>query len=284
MPARKIPDSGGHVSTISRMVFAGCLVATAMTAPSAAYAQVTSAEAPVSNQIINAKRVFVSNAGSESYGAEGYFRLTKYDGGPDRAYHQLFSALRSWGRFVLTDAPADADVVLAIRFTNPIVDKVQSHNVINDPLVYDPQIALTITDPKTRVVLWSLTEHIEPARGDDENNRNFDRAIGRLVDRTRSLMGDPTSVATVIPPWTTKVPLPAGALEYERLQSQAMHAAIGATVGFAAGVIVALNVGTSTCTPSPTCTTAQGAPTLGHFLLSTSGGTLLGGVIGWFWR
>jgi hypothetical protein len=268
------------------MLVAVRLLAAASIGPSVAHAQAASGEAPVSSQILTARRVFVSNAGSDSYGAEGYFRLTRYDGGPDRAYHQLYSALKRWGRYELADAPADADVVFAVRFTSPIVDKVQSSDVVNDPLVYDPQIGLTIVDPKTRAVLWSLTEHVEPARGGEANNRNFDRALGRLVDRTRSLVGEPASVATVIPPWTMQVPLPAGALAFARHESQARHALIGASVGVATGVIVALNVGTSTCTVSPmnpACTTPQGAPTLGHFLLGTGSGLLVGGVIGWLW-
>jgi hypothetical protein len=271
------------MSKISSTVFAGCLFAAALVGPSVAHAQVASGEAPVSSQILNARRAFVSNAGSDSYGAEGYFRLTRYDGGPDRAYHQLYSALKRWGRYELVDAPADADVVFAVRFTSPIVDKAQSSDVVNDPLVYDPQIGVTIVDPKTRVVLWSFTEHVEPGRGGNENNRNFDRALGRLVDRTRSLVGEPTSVATVIPPWTMKVPLPPGAQEFARQESHVRHALIGASVGFAAGAIAASNIGTSTCTVSPTCTTPQGAPKLGNFLLSTSSGLLVGGLIGWLW-
>jgi hypothetical protein len=271
------------MSTISSTLVAGCLAAAASIGPAVARAQVAAGELPVSRQIREARRVFVSNAGSDSYGPEGYFRLTRYEGGPDRAYHQLYSALRHWGRYELVEAPADADVVFAVRFTSPIVDRVQYRDDVDEPLVYDPQIGVTIVDPRTRVVLWSLTEHVEPARGGNENNRNFDRAIGRLVDRTRSLVGEPISIATVIPPWTTRVPLPAGVLEFARRESHARHTLIGASVGAAAGVIVALNVGTSTCMPSPACTTPQGAPTMGHFLVSTSSGVLVGGLIGWLW-
>src|SRR5438067_5922717 len=47
---------------------------------SAALAQ----RAPVPGQLLDARTVFVGNGGSESYGADSYFRLTRYDGGPDR--------------------------------------------------------------------------------------------------------------------------------------------------------------------------------------------------------
>jgi hypothetical protein len=119
----QIPDAGGDMSTISSTVIAAALIAAAVITPSVARAQVTPVEAPVSSQILNARRAFVSNAGSDSYGAESYFRLTKYDGGPDRVFHQFYSALKRWGKYELVDTPIDADIVFAVRFTSPIVDK-----------------------------------------------------------------------------------------------------------------------------------------------------------------
>lgn len=266
------------MSTISSTLVAGSLIAAALIAPSVACAQVAPVEAPVSSQILNARRVFVSNAGSDSYGAESYFRLTKYDGGPDRVFHQFYSALKRWGKYELVDAPADADVVFAVRFTSPIVDKATKYE-----LVYDPQLDLTIVDPRSHVVMWTITEHIQPANSVDENNRNFDHAVARMVDRSRSLVGESTSMATVIPAWTTTVAIPSGAQDFAQRELRAQHVMIGASVGAAVGAYAGLHVALSTCSVSPTCTTPKGTPKMGNFLLSFGSGLLAGSAIGWLW-
>src|SRR5260370_29492331 len=66
--------------------------------------------APLPSQIYTAKKVFVSNGGDETLG--------DYSGGPDRAYNQLYAALKGWGRYELETAPADAEVVFEISFAS----------------------------------------------------------------------------------------------------------------------------------------------------------------------
>ena len=45
--------------------------------------------APLSTQIFTARKVFVSNAGDDT--------LVGFSGGPDRAYNQIYTALKGWG-------------------------------------------------------------------------------------------------------------------------------------------------------------------------------------------
>jgi hypothetical protein len=172
-----------HMVVRNGAVEAALLVTALLTAakPEALAQQTRAATpAPVPTQITSARRAFVSNAGSDSYGPEVYHELTKYDGGPDRLYNLFYAALKQWGRFELVGEPVQAEVVYAVRFASPAVAKRDSVE-----LVYDPQINLTIIDPATRVTLWSMTEHIEPARPRSVANSNFDRAVQRLVDRTK---------------------------------------------------------------------------------------------------
>src|SRR5690348_2934590 len=91
----------------------------------AASAQVTTVAqtAPVPRQVLDARTAFIGNGGSETYGADSYFDLTKYDGGPNRAYDEFFNAVKNWGHFTLVDSTGDADILLVIRFTNPIVSQ-----------------------------------------------------------------------------------------------------------------------------------------------------------------
>src|SRR2546426_12838397 len=67
--------------------------------------------APLPRQIFTAHKVFVSNAGGDTLG--------DYSGGPDRAYNQFYGALEEWGRYEMVAAPADAELILEVRFSAP---------------------------------------------------------------------------------------------------------------------------------------------------------------------
>src|SRR3954464_696324 len=101
----------------------GCLVF-ALSTTTAASAQLSpriAERAPVPRQVLTGKTVLIANGASESYGADSYYRLTRYDGGPNRAYNSFYSAVESWGHYELVGETADADLVLVIKFTNPVV-------------------------------------------------------------------------------------------------------------------------------------------------------------------
>jgi len=69
--------------------------------------------APFPVQITRGKTVFISNAGGDT----NYL----YSGGPDRLYNQFYAAIQSWGRYQLVAGPGEADLVLAISFSNQFV-------------------------------------------------------------------------------------------------------------------------------------------------------------------
>ena len=106
---------------MSRLITWGVACLTSAVLTTDAHAQ---QGAPVPRQVLTAKAVLVANGASESYGADSYYRLTKYDGGPNRAYNSFYSALESWGHYDLVGETADADLVLVVKFTNPIVQRV----------------------------------------------------------------------------------------------------------------------------------------------------------------
>jgi hypothetical protein len=234
--------------------------------------------APVPGQIIAAKRVFISNAGSESYGSESYFRLTRYDGGPDRFYNQFYAAMKNWGRYELADSPANADMVCEVRFTSPIVDR-QSHL----ELIYDPQLNLTFVDPKTRVALWSLTEHIQTARNREADNRNFDQAVSRIVDRARLLAAGSASSAIDSSSLAMAVFAPTGALDAARRQQRLQHSAIGGAVGGVVGILTAMRVVNSYCGGGIDCASPRGKTALFIGPTIAIAGVAAGAFVGWLW-
>jgi hypothetical protein len=137
--------------------------------------------APVPVAIVSARKVFISNAGAGcDPSSSAYFK-----GGPDRPYNQFYAALKSWGRYELVPSPADAELALETSLTCPAGAASVSGG--RGGSTYDPQLRLVILDVKTRITLWGITEHVEMALLQSNRDKNFDRAMKRLVDDLKSL-------------------------------------------------------------------------------------------------
>jgi len=150
------------------------MVAGAQQAPSAA-------PAPVPPVLLNAKKVFISNAGSDS----GLFPHP-FSGDPDRAYSQFYATVQSWGRYDLVPDPSLADVVFELQLTAPNGPaNANKQNGASDPL---PMFRLTIFDRKTHYVLWALTESIDGAALQKTHDHNFDEALANLTQDLQTLI------------------------------------------------------------------------------------------------
>ena len=136
--------------------------------------------APVPAQIVNAKKVFISNAG-EQRNLEGDLRFT---GGPDRAYNQFYAAMKDWGRYKLVSTPAAAELVLQIH----VADLTGSYD----------ELRLTLLDPKSNVTLWTFSEHAAKAGSQKARDASFDRAMSLISDDLKKLAPGPTTAAESI--------------------------------------------------------------------------------------
>ena len=145
--------------------------------------------APLPSQIYTAKKVFVSNGGDETLG--------DYSGGPDRAYNQLYAALKGWGRYELETAPGDAELVLEISFASRFLGEAVSGGGKDMPVsnrnYRDARLRLTIMDLKTGVLLWTYIEHVQPALLQGNRDKNFDLAMAALVNDIRNVAGQPAT-------------------------------------------------------------------------------------------
>ena len=135
---------------------------------------VTPAAAPIPPLLLNAKKIFISNAGADS----GLFPHP-FSGDPDRAYNQFYANVASWGRYQFVATPAEADLVFELRLNAPNgptnADKSKG---ASDPL---PMFRLVIYDRPTHYALWALTESIAPATLQKTHDHNFDEALASLV-------------------------------------------------------------------------------------------------------
>ena len=132
------------------------------------------AVAPVPPQLLNAKKVFISNAGADS----GLFP-EPFSGDPDRAYNKFYADVQSLGRYELVTNPEDADLVFELHLIAPNgpsnANKVKG---ASDPL---PMFRLIIYDRKSHYVLWTLTESIQVAILQKTHDKNFDESLAMLV-------------------------------------------------------------------------------------------------------
>jgi len=160
------------------------VVCAALLAATAAIAQqpATAGPGPVPPAILNAKKIFVSNAGADS----GLFP-SPFSGNPDRGYNQLYAGLKAFGQYELVTDPSAADLVLELQLAAPNGPSEGSKaKGASDPL---PMFRLVVYDRKTHYVLWALTESVEGAVGQKAHERNFDSALKALLEDFELLTG-----------------------------------------------------------------------------------------------
>lgn len=146
---------------------------------SSANVGINNVAAPVPTPLLIGKRVFISyELGDVTSFPE------RYSGGPERAYSELFAAMKAWGRYELVMDPKDADVVFAVRFVD-----------VGGGAF--PQIRLGISDAKTHTSLWGFVEQVNFAFRKKNRDAAFTDTIKLLVADVQALLKtDPSTAAT----------------------------------------------------------------------------------------
>jgi hypothetical protein len=157
-----------------------CVIVAVLTLGSGLSAQKskTSPPGPVPPQLAAAQKVFIANAGGESF--EGVIDEKVFNGGPDRPYNQFYSMVAAWGRYQLVSSPADADLVFEISWV--LIDTGLKLPVLG-------QLRLVVIDPKTDITLWNFTEYVRGAILQGNRDKNFDQAMDTILTRMKTLVG-----------------------------------------------------------------------------------------------
>jgi len=143
--------------------------------------------APLPSQILTAKKVFISNAGS---GVDEKL----WSGGPAQPYNELYTAIKSSGQYQLAATPADADLVLEISFADPLTDVGGSKDSGSTSFT-TPQLKLVLLDPKTRIILWTLCEKTSTTHGEKGRDQALADSIGKLVSDLKALTSQPAAAS-----------------------------------------------------------------------------------------
>jgi hypothetical protein len=135
--------------------------------------------APVPPQIADGKKVFISNAGLDNTSLSAFKRA----GEPDGPYNRFYAAMKTWGRYEVVAAPADADLVFEIRFTS------------GSETPWEPQFGLSIMESKTHFVLWRLVEPVQGAFRKATFEKNVAQGMANLMDDLKKLAIQPIAQA-----------------------------------------------------------------------------------------
>jgi len=138
--------------------------------------------APVPPQIAAAQRVFISNAGGESF--ENVIEQTVFNGGPDRPYNEFYANMKAWGHYELVASPADADLIFEVSWA--LTD-------IGLRLPVLGELRVVVIDPKTHVTLWNLTQYVRGAVLLGNRDKNFDLAMTTIANRLKVLATAPAA-------------------------------------------------------------------------------------------
>jgi hypothetical protein len=133
--------------------------------------------APIPLQIGSAKKVFIANAGGEC----SPFGQVGFSGGPDVAYNEFYAGMKQWDRLTLVNGPTDADLVMEVHFTCPIYFDGNLSRV-------DAQLRVTFLDPKSRILLWAITEHSQSAMLKGNRDKEFGIAMSKLISDVKTLV------------------------------------------------------------------------------------------------
>jgi hypothetical protein len=135
--------------------------------------------APIPAPLLSAQKVFLANGGADPISMNAFKKAAQVN----EPYNSLYIALQNWGYWQLAASPSDADLILVVRFSAPLIAGG----------IYDPQINLTILDGKTRSPIWTLTQPVEGAFRKATWEKNYSDGTTSLVNQLKTLTAAPAA-------------------------------------------------------------------------------------------
>jgi hypothetical protein len=122
-------------------------------------------------------------------------------GGTPLAFDEFYSQMKQWGRFQLTASPSEADIVIELKYvvvdmgqhTGSAYNSYTKQTSVYSHDVTDPQLVLSIYEPKTGSLLWSTTDHRREARRVSNQNKEIVNSADRLVQELQDRIAPPST-------------------------------------------------------------------------------------------
>lgn len=108
-------------------------------------------KAPLPSQILLAKKVFISKGvGATAFTVEGGF---------DLAFDAFYSDMKAWNRYMLTDKPEDADVVMQPSYTaeSTLTGVSGRGGNVSSERILTGNLLLVVYDSQLKTQLWSAS-------------------------------------------------------------------------------------------------------------------------------
>jgi hypothetical protein len=181
-----------------------CLAVMALSVDVAAKGRKDIQKAPLPSELLTAKKVFLSKGvGAAAFTVEGGF---------DLAFDAFYSDMKSWGRYVITDKPEDADLIMQVSYTaasggTHVYSSTNTYT--NQTNVYSQQIldlnlTLVVYDSHAKTELWSTSVAPGTARLKKNQEKEMIKAGEKLVTtlKQRMALSPPTPSPANVPTGT----------------------------------------------------------------------------------
>ena len=146
--------------------------------------------APLPSAIVNAKTVFLTNAG-----------------GSNLAYDEFYSQMKQWGKFQIVGAPDGADLIIDLSYhvenggtrvwSSPTSTydygsgEWHTQQQTHSAQIVDPQLEMKVYDGKTKSLLWSAVDHRQLARKQKNRDKETVNSADRLLVQLKTRIAIP---------------------------------------------------------------------------------------------
>ena len=139
-------------------------------------------------KVTAAKKIFVSNAGEETY------FVHDIPGGANVTYDEFYAALKQWGYFELVDSATQAELIFQIQGTEQLPDVENDgrglQNKDYSAAFYPPMLNLSILDPSQHLV-YKIVLPAGRAGKIAKGKITFAQSIDALTDKVKALVAAP---------------------------------------------------------------------------------------------
>lgn len=134
---------------------------------------------PVPAMVASAHKIFFTNGGA----------APNFPVDAAKTYNDVYAELQTWGYYQFVSSPQQADLIFELRSISPLTDVTGDRNGVYP--YHTPAFVLTIRDPKSNAVLWTITSPVYLVGRGQKFERWFSLSERNLLSRIKALANQP---------------------------------------------------------------------------------------------